>query len=238
MSDDPTQQPAEAPEPAAPSWEAFEQAGITPDQFEKVQQAVSMYDGLQNLDTRSQALGKIINPQYDGQFLRSMVEGEQEPADPWAHLRGGEQPEPEYGYEPEPQGFDPSVLPEVLDPVLQQYGQQIEQRVFAQLNQMAAEQHIKETATSALQSANLPATFASLVEQQIRQQQQLNPTRQAGDIAREAAAALQREIMQYQAAPPANPQPAGQVPSGPAPTLDRAPGNFDELAKEMARRLG
>lgn len=238
MSDDPTIQPEAAPEPSGPDWSAFEQAGITPDRLDEVQNAVNMARGLQNLDTRGQYLQQIVNPQYDGQFLRQIVEGPQEPPDPWAHLRGDDAPDDDtYAYEPQAPAFDPSVLPEVLDPVLQQYGQQIEQRVFERLNGMAAEQHVKETSTSAVKSAGLPPEMAEMVEMRVRQVQQTQPQRQAGDIANEVASQLKSSLMGWAAAPPANPAPTTPVPQGQVPSQREVPKNFDDLARIKAAEL-
>jgi hypothetical protein len=206
---------------------------------EVIQEALSVYRDLNNLDTRHQRLQQIVRPDIDGQFLRQLGEPQQE-TDPWAHLRGQEEYEDPYGnqYEaPQQPQFDPRMLPEVLDPVLQQYTQQSEQRIFERLGQMAQEQVVKDAAQSAVSEAGLPPELAEMVEFRVKAQSQLQPNRQPAEIAREVGNQLKATLSGWAAAPSANPAPSAPLPSGPAPSLQERPSSFEDLARIAAENL-
>jgi hypothetical protein len=84
---DPNALPPEGEAPAAPEAPAMPDYGAPP---EVIQEALSVYRDLNNLDTRHQRLSQIVRPDIDGQFLRQLGEPQQE-QDPWAHLRGQEE---------------------------------------------------------------------------------------------------------------------------------------------------
>lgn len=194
---------------------------------EEITQALNMYRGLNNLDTRGQYLQQIVRPEYDSQFLRQVTSDPPAPTSPWETL--GE-PEPEY-YE-EPPAFDPRSL----EPVFDSYKQQIEQSIFDRLGQMAQEQTLSESATAAVQSAKLPEALTPLIKQRVQEAQRLQPNRQASDLAAEAARQLQVELAGFQAAPPATPTPATAIPSGPSPDTLQKPKTVAE-ALEYSRQV-
>jgi hypothetical protein len=204
---------------------------------EVIQEALSVYRDLNNLDTRHQRLQQIVRPDIDGQFLRQLGEPQQE-QDPWAHLRGQEEYEDPYAqpqYE-QPQ-FDPRMLPDMLDPVLQSRDQQIEERIFSRLGQMAQDQVVKEASESAVRDSGLPPELAEMVEFRVKAQAQLQPNRQPADLAREIGNQLKAQLSAWAAAPSASPAPSAPLPSGPAPSLDQRPKDFDEMARMAAERL-
>lgn len=216
----PEGQPTPDPTPAAPDY------GASP---EVIQQALNMYNGLNNLDTRGQYLQQIVRPEYDGQFLRGLTEQPEQP-DPWAQF----DPEPQYDQEPqyEPQPFNPRDL----QPVFDTQAQEIERRVFERLGQMAQDQAIVDSASSAASAAGLPASTSALIEQRVREAQRMQPNRQAGDLATEAAKALATELLQWKATPPANPAPSSSVPGGPSPDTLQKPRTAAE-ALEYSRQV-
>ncbi len=223
--------------PAAPKAPAVPDYGAPP---EVIQEALSVYNDLNNLDRRHQRLQQIVRPDIDGQFLRQMGEPAQEPQDPWAHLRGQEEYEDPYGnqYEaPQQPQFDPRMLPEVLDPVLQQYTQQSEQRIFERLGQMAQEQVVRDAAQSAVSESGLPPELAEMVEFRVKAQAQLQPNRQPADLAKEIGNQLKAQLSAWAAAPSANAGPSAPIPSGPAPSLQEMPKSFEDLARIQAENL-
>jgi len=231
MSDAPDEG-APAPDPT-PDYGGASQDEIT--------QALDMFRGLNNLDTRGQYLEKVVRPEYDGQFLRQMgqpAEAEAEPNDPWAtyneqYNEQAQYEEPQYE---QPQ-FDPSTLPQMLQPVLDTNAQEIERRVFERLGQMAQDQSIRDSSESAAKFNNLPPSTAALIEQQVRAQQQMNPNRQAGELAKEAAAALATELLQWKATPPPTPPPSSAVPSGPSPDTLQKPRTVEEAMEHSRMTL-
>lgn len=247
MADEPT-----TPEPsAAPDWSAFTDAGITPDKASEVVQAYQAVQSLNNLDTRPQALQNLVRPDLDGQILRQMLGGEQEaeqPADPWQQF-APESPDP-IGYDaagnpvfaqPPGQYAEPGFDPRSLQPVFDQYGNQVEERAYRRvmddLQKMAVDQSVRDSSASAAQQAGLPASVSGLIEQHVREQMRLQPNRQAADLAADAARSLSAELMAWRAAPAENPPPTGAIPSGPAPSLDERPKDFKDAARIMAERL-
>lgn len=217
-----------APESATPDY------GADP---ETIQNALNMYRGLNNLDTRGEYLQRIVRPEYDGQFLRQMVEPQQqEPADPWGHVEQYEEQYEEPAYQE--QGINPQDLRQTLDPVFQGYGEQVEQRIFERLGQMAHEQAIKESAQSAAQQAGLPARFASAIEHEVQQAARMQPNRQPAELAQEIATAYRTELAQIAATPPAQRPPAGSVPSGPAPDSLQKPRTLEEALEYSKHVLG
>lgn len=223
---DPTNAPApEGQQPAPEPTPAPDFGGRSPEQ---IQQALNLYEGLHNLDTRGQFLQQIVRPDIDGQFLRQMVQPQEEEADPWQSF---EQPEYEQEYE-QPAVFDPRQL----EPVFDQYGQRIEQKIMGQLQQMALDQQVRESAASASQQAGLPPVAAQLIEQRVREQQALQPNRQASDLAAEAARDLYNQFAQWQAQPPANPAPSNSVPTGPSPDTLQKPKTIEE-ALEYSKQV-
>lgn len=199
---------------------------------EEVQQALNMYRGLNNLDTRGEYLQRVIRPEYDGQFIRQMVEPAAPAADPWAQV--APEDEPEYEYEPQaPEPFNPRSL----EPVFGHYAEQTEQRIFERLGQMAQENAVKESSASAASASGLPPQVAGLIEQQVREAQRLQPNRMASDLATEAARALATSLAQWQATPSATPAPTAAVPSGPVPSTREVPKSFEDLARIRADEL-
>jgi hypothetical protein len=223
--------------PAAPEAPAVPDYGAPP---EVIQEALSVYRDLNNLDTRHQRLSQIVRPDIDGQFLRSIGEPQQE-QDPWAHLSGQEEyvddPYGNPGYEPQQPQFDPRMLPEIMDPVLQSRDQQIEERIFNRLGQMAQDQVMKEAAQSAVSEAGLPPDLAEMVEFRVKAQAQLQPNRQPADLAREIGNQLKAQFSAWAAAPSANPAPSAPLPSGPAPSLQERPSSFEDLARIQAENM-
>lgn len=226
---DPTNAPAPegqepTPAPEAPSTPDY---GLSP---EELQNAANLYRGLNNLDTRGQYIQQVVRPDIDGQFLRGMFEPQQqEQQDPWQQFTG----EPEYE-EPEYQpAFDPDMLRQAVRAEIEQ-GQQ---QMWGQLQEMAVNQQITESAAQATQAANLPSFLSGSIEQQVRQQHQLQPNRQFGDIANEVAQKYARELAQYQAAPPATPAPQGQVPGGPAPSQQERPTDWKSMIEYAQQNL-
>lgn len=229
MSDESTAPQAPEP-PSGPDWSAFEQAGITPDSFGDVQNALNLARGLQNLDTRHQYLQQIVRPDIDGNFLRQVVQPQEE-QDPWQAL------EPQYEYEqPEQPVFDPRSLQPVFEGYGEQLRNQIRQEIMGELQGMAQEQAVKDASARASQQANIPAEFSEMVEFRVKAAQQMYPNRQVDDIAREVAESLQRTFAQYQAAPPATPAPSGSVPAGPMPDTLQRPRTIEE-AMEYSKQV-
>jgi hypothetical protein len=228
---DPTVPPeGEVPAPpAAPDYGASD---------EVIREALSVYNDLNNLDTRHQRLQQIVRPDIDGQFLRSMGEPQQE-QDPWAHLRGQEEYEDPYGnqYEAQAPQFDPRMLPDMLDPVLQSRDQQIEERIFSRLGQMAQDQVVKDASESAVRDSGLPPELAEMVEFRVKAQAQLQPNRQPADLAKEIGNQLKAQLSAWAAAPSANPAPSAPLPSGPAPSLQERPSSFEDLARIQAENM-
>lgn len=249
MPDEPTTPPEGQ---AASDWSAFTEAGITPDRAQEVVQAYQAMQDLNNLDKRPQALQQLVRPDLDGQILRQMIGAEQpapEPEpNPWERFAPAE-PQP-IGYDAagnpvfdqppgqyEPQGFDPRSL----QPVFDQYGNQVEERAYRRvmddLQKMAVDQNVRDSASSAATAAGLPGSLSGMIEQQVREQMRLQPNRQAADLAADAARSISAELMAWRAAPAENPPPTGAVPSGPAPSLDERPKDFNDAARIMAERL-
>lgn len=231
MPDIPTPDGAPAPEPTpAPDF-----GGASP---EVISQALDLYNGLNNLDTRGQYLQQVVRPEYDGQFLRQMAQPEAEQAeDPWAaYNQQYAEPEYEQQYEPQAPAFDPTTLPQMLEPRFEAERERIVKEVFGQLNQMAQDQAVRDSAGEAARAMNLPPAMSSLIEQQVREQQQLHPNRQASDLAREAATALSTQLLQWKATPPANPAPTSAVPGGPAPDTLQKPRTIEE-AMEYSKQV-
>jgi hypothetical protein len=231
MTDPTNAPPPEGQQPVGPEAPAAPDYGAPP---EVIQEALSVYRDLNNLDTRHQRLSQIVRPDIDGQFLRSLGEPQQQ-EDPYAQFYGEQQPqyqqeqyEPQY--EPEVPQFDPRQFADVV-------GSQVEQRIMAQLGQMAQEQAVRDAASSAVQQAGVPADFAEMIEVQVKSQMQLQPNRMPGDLAREAAERLKSTISSWAAQPAENPAPTTPPPSGPAPSLDQRPKDFDDMARYAQERL-
>lgn len=208
---------------------------------EEIQQALNMYRGLNNLDTRGETLQRIVRPDYDGHVLRQIVEPEQPAGDPWDNFAEPEpmgyaadgtpvfaEPPVQYGGYQQPQGFDPRSL----QPVFDQYGNQIKNDIFEQLGQMAQEQAFKDSAAQAAGAAGLPPTVAGLIEQRVREAQRMSPNRQIGDIANEVARSVQTELLQWKATPPeGGALGGGAAPAGPVPSTREVPKSFDDYAR-------
>lgn len=220
MSDQPV------PEGQPPAEPTPDFGGASP---EEISQALNMYRGLNNLDTRGQYLQQIVRPEYDGQFLRQVTAEPEQPADPWQQFEPAQE---EYYEEPVAQAFDPRSL----QPVFDQYGNQIEKRIFDRLGEMAQDQQVKDSASQAVQQANLPPAMSALIEQRVRDAQRLQPNRMASDLASEAAKQIAVELSQWQATPPAQPAPQGSVPGGPSPDTLQRPRTVDE-ALEYSRQV-
>lgn len=228
---DPTNAPAPEgqvpPAPAeAPPAPALDFGGRSPEQIQK---AIDLYEGLHDLDRRGTYLQQIVRPDIDGQFLQRVMQPQQEQEDPYAPFYAEEQPEEEQYYEPQAPAFDPRQYAEIIK-------NDVTQSVMGQLQQMALDQQVKESASSAVQQVGLPPASAPLVEQYVREQQRLQPNRQASDLAAEAARNLYTQFAQWQAAPPAAPAPTGQVPSGPAPDTLQKPRTIEE-ALEYSKQV-
>lgn len=210
--------------------------GASPDE---ITQALDMYRGLNNLDTRGQYLQNIVRPEYDSQFLRQTFQPQEQQAqqDPWAEYNQQfAEPQYEEQYEPQAPAFDPTTLPQYLQPVLENNAAEVERRVFERLNQMAADQHLKDSAAEAVRANNLPPATAALIEQRVREQSQLHPNRQAAELAREQAQALATELLQWKATPPATPPPSSAVPGGPSPDTLQKPRTMEE-ALEYSKQV-
>lgn len=224
---DPMPEP-EGQQPAAPEMPDY---GASPD---VIREALSVYNDLNNLDTRHQRLSQIVRPDIDGQFLRSFGEPQEE-QDPYAQFYGQpeyEDPQGQYQqqYEPQQPVFDPRQLGDTI-------AQQVERRVFEQLGQMAQDQAVKDAAQSAVRDASLPPELAEMIEFRVKGQMQVQPNRQPADLAREIGSQLKATLSGWAAAPSANPAPTSAPPSGPAPSLQERAKDFDELARIAAENL-
>lgn len=229
------QQPEAAPPPASDDY------GLNPDQL---RQAASLYKGLNDLDRRHTVLREVLRPDVDGQLLRSYgqeQEQQNQEFDPFQRFQGGDEdgefydPNEQYYQEPQAEPFDPRQL----QPVFEDYGTQIEQRIFTRLGEMAQQQQLSDSADAALSERKLPAALKGVIEQRARDAQRLHPNRQIRDLANEAADALQREIESHYAAPPASPPPAsGPPPPGPSPDPGgEVPQSFEDMVRYAQERM-
>lgn len=223
---DPTNAPAPEgqvpPAPEAPPAPDF--GGRSPEQIQK---AIDLYEGLHDLDRRGTYLQQIVRPDIDGQFLQRVMQP-QEPDDPYASFYGEAEAEEEQYYEPQAPAFDPREYAEVIK-------NDVTQTVMGQLQQMALDQQVKESSSAAVAQVGLPPAASPLVEQYVRDQQRLQPNRQASDLAAEAARNLHTQFAQWQATPPAAPAPSAP-PSGPAPDTLQKPRTIEE-AMEYSRQV-
>lgn len=214
----PEGQPPAAPAPEVPDY------GAPP---EVIQEALSVYRDLNNLDTRHQRLGQILRPDIDGQFVQSFGQPQQE-QDPYAQFYGQDE-----AYEEQPAYEQPALDPRQLAETIKQDTIGEMQRWFSQ---MAAEQAVKDAATSAATAAGLPAELADMVEVRVKAAQQLQPNRQPGDLANEAARQIAQVIASAQVTPPAAQAPSTPVPGGPAPDTLQKPRTIEE-AMEYSRQV-
>jgi hypothetical protein len=203
---------------------------------EVIQEALSVYRDLNNLDTRHQRLQQIVRPDIDGQFLRQLGEPQQQ-ADPYEQFYAGqEQPDP-YGNPQEPQYYEPQAP--VFDPrdFASTVKEDIRREIFGELGEMAQQQAVKDAAQSAVRDAGLPPELSEMIEFRVAAQAKLQPTRQPGDLAREIGNQLKATLSGWAAAPSASPAPSAPLPSGPAPSLQERPSSFEDLARIAAENL-
>lgn len=221
---DPTNAPEGQP-PAAPVAPAAPDYGASP---EVIQQALNLYNGLNNLDTRGQYLQQVVRPDIDGQFIRQMVEPQQPAPDPYAQFMPQEYITDEQ-YMPQEQQFAPYAPPFDPHDFAQTLKQDVSKTIFDQLGEMAQQQQVTESAKQAAQSAGIPESLASMIEARVRDAQKLQPNRQIGELANEHAKAIAAELMAWKATPAETPPPASAPPSGPAPSLDEGPKDLNDI---------
>lgn len=218
--------PAAPEQPPAPDWSAFEQAGITPDKAERAIQAMRMYEGLQNLDTRQQYLEQIIRPEMDG-----WVRPEPSEPDPWEQFSPPETDQ-------QTGAFDPRALA----PVFEQFEQRVEQRLMSQWEQRQQQQMFEQNFANAVSSAaakhGLSEIERGAVEMATWRAAQTAQNRPLADLADEYAKqviqASQQRFVQSQGGQP--PVAAPQVPGGPIPSTDQRP-KTDQEALEYSMRV-
>lgn len=217
------------PEPAAgPDWSSFEQAGITPDNAHEVQQALNLYRGVNNLDTRQQYLDQLIRPGLDPW---SKAQAEQQ--DPWSAMQGDD--EGEYEYEqPQAPAFDPRQL----TPVFEGYAERIERGIFEKLGAMAQRQALEDAATQALTKHGLPADLAPGLQQEVEQITRQYSNRQPGEVAEQLAAQKKQKLMEWANANVGRPSQQGAPPPAGAPTPSGdGPPRTDEEAMRRSMEM-
>jgi hypothetical protein len=217
---------------------------------EEIQQALDTYRGLNNLDTRSEYLSKIVRPDIDTHFIQQFNQPQQEEEPdyfesfaPEQELMGYDaQGQPVYGQPPVPQqGFDPRSLAPVFDQFGEHTRQQAVQEALAifekrQMEQ-AREQGISQGVSSAAAEHGLSDFAKGVVEQMTRATVQSQPNRAPADIAKDMAKAYlddaAQRFVQNGGVPPVQGAP---VPGGPIPG-DSAPKSFKEAMEQSLTGL-